>query len=301
MKSSAVSCKQLGDTLLLQPALALLARRGGCDVALLTKPGFAPLVKRMPGARLPEPDERFDDLWVFEHGSKAALRAFLTQAACKRLRLLRLGYRRWFHPLVFHDIQAQPLHYRYRALCHYRAVSGSEEGFTPPVLDATGLGEPPAGIPGGALVASPTSAWESKAWTPSAWAAFLDAAAARTGLPIVLVGQGGDWVPEHIRRIRARTRCMVIDLVNRTSLDELLAVVASARVVVGIDGAVLHIAAALQRRVLAMFGPTRVEEWFWPTERSVAVRPEAGVDGRVPLSELPTEAVLDKLGDLLAV
>lgn len=301
MKTCVITCKQLGDTLLLQPALAKLAERDGQEVALQVRGEFEPLVRRMPGVRMSEAGESFDELWVFEHGSKATGRAWLTRAKQKRLRLLRPEYRRWYHSAVFHDIAAQPLAYHYRALSHYRAVTGGDLGFAPPVLDRDGLEVLPGEVQAGSLVVSPTSAWESKAWVPEAWAKVIDEAQERCGLPVVIVGQGTGWVQTHVERIIALSKNPVLNLVNRTTLEDLMAIVAGAGGVMGIDGAVLHIAAALRRPVLALFGPTRVEEWFWPSATSFVLTAGGSSGRRAPLSDLSVQPVLDKLRDLLAV
>ncbi len=299
-KCAAISCKQLGDTLLLQPALAKLAELHGTDVDLLTKPEFAPLLELMPGVRQPSGSRKYDELWVFEHGSKAAWRAFLCKASNKRLRLLRHNYRRWYHSLVFSDIAAKPLSYEYRALCHYRAVHGSEKGFLPPRLQAPDPATLPPDCPPGAVVLSPTSAWRSKAWTVDGWVQVVDRLTATHHLPILLIGQGDDWMTGHIDEISATCSGKIHNLYNRTSLAELLAIIASARAVIAIDGASAHLAAALAVPSLTLFGPTRADEWHWQTAQALALRTEDYYDHtRKSLRQLPVNSVLQKLDRLL--
>ncbi|MCX2726227.1 glycosyltransferase family 9 protein [Thermomicrobium sp. 4228-Ro] len=52
-----------------------------------------------------------------------------------------------------------------------------------------------------------------------------------------------------------------LDLAGRTSLPVLAAVLADAALVIGSDCGVVHLAAALDRPTLALFGPTNVEAW----------------------------------------
>lgn len=294
-----ISQKQLGDTLLLEPAAAALAARSGQDTILLTKPAFAPLVRRMPSARPPAPGETIDEVWVFEHGSKASLAAWRCRRARRHLRLLRQSYRRWYHPLVFHDRTAEPLRYEFRALSHFRAVTGGDEGFRPPRLDP-----PPrprsARLPADAILLNPTSAWRSKAWIPERWAALARELIRSTSSPVVLIGQGDDWMEAHVRAILDNTPDTLVNLFNATTLEELLTLIAHARAMVSVDGAPAHIAAAFDVPGLTLFGPTRAEEWHWPGHARLALKTSDLPGGeRRHLDGLPLDLVLDKTHALL--
>lgn len=298
MGTGAISCKQLGDTLLLQPALAHLAARDGVAVDLYTNPAFAPLVELMPGARLPERGGRYGQLWVFEQGSKAARQAFVLRAREKRVVLLREKYRQWFHRWVFSGVDVVPRMYGYRAEDFFLAVGGVD--FQPPMLRTPPPEWMPAvELPSDFLLIGPTSAWESKAWSPAQWAQLVDALDA-LDVPVVMAGGGSEWELRHTAEICAALRRPVVNLVGRTSLRELFAVVAKARAVVAIDGAMAHIAAALRRPSLALFGPTRSEEWHWPGPRSLVARAvDHCTEKRPPLTRLPETAVIAALRRLL--
>ncbi len=299
-KCAAISYKQLGDTLLLQPALAKLAEHSGSDVDLITKPVFEPLLELMPGVSKAGQAGKYDELWVFEHGSKAVWRAFMTQASRKYLRLIRPQYKRWYHPLVFSDIVAKPLSYEYRALCHYRAVHGSNDGFMPPRLLSPPADAHPASCPRGAVLISPTSAWRSKTWSVKAWARVIDDIHQSYDLSPVLIGQGDAWMANHVRQIAAAASTKLVNLFNQTSLRELLATIASARAVVAIDGASAHLAAALSIPSLTLFGPTRAEEWHWKSARTTILRTADFNEGkRLPLHDLPVASALEALDRLI--
>ncbi|MGH9536237.1 MAG: glycosyltransferase family 9 protein, partial [Terriglobales bacterium] len=67
-------------------------------------------------------------------------------------------------------------------------------------------------------------------------------------------------------------------LVAPTSVAELIAVIAGARIVIGSDGGPLHIAAALGKPVLALFGPTDAETWApWRTPHRLLIAPGTAV------------------------
>jgi ADP-heptose:LPS heptosyltransferase len=296
LPAAVVTFKQLGDTLLLQPALEHLSRETGAPTALFAKPVFAPLVERMPGACLPDPRARYGALWVFEHGSKAARRAFRLRARDKRLVLLREKYRAWYHPLVFRSIRCgDPKLYEYRAKFLYRAVGGDELSFRPPALRSPDLAwRPMTGLPENYVLVCPTAAWETKRWTVERWAQTLDALAARCDLPLVVVGGHSSWEIQHASDIVAATGAPVSNFVGTTSLKELLFIVSRASLAVCIDGAVAHLAAAFGVPGVTLFGPTRHEEWHWPGNTSVALSArEYSTEKSPSLGMLPYEPVVE--------
>ncbi|MCS7050660.1 MAG: glycosyltransferase family 9 protein [Thermomicrobium sp.] len=65
------------------------------------------------------------------------------------------------------------------------------------------------------------------------------------------------------------------DLVGRTDVPTLAAVLAEAAVVIGSDCGVVHLAAALGRPTLALFGPTNVEAWR-PLDARIAIAEPTG-------------------------
>lgn len=111
------------------------------------------------------------------------------------------------------------------------------------------------------VVLAPTSRWAGKQW-PDARFAEVARRICSGGVPVVLVGGKGErgQIP---RTLAAARECVggggVIDLVGSTTLGELMGVIEHAGVVVANDSAALHIAVGLERRVVALFGPTRVE------------------------------------------
>lgn len=85
------------------------------------------------------------------------------------------------------------------------------------------------------------------------------------GVPIVLVGAGFAW-PESIPRPAG-----LIDLLERTSLAQLIWLMRRARFVVSVDSGPMHLAAAITGNLLSlhtwtdprMVGPWRKDAWIW--------------------------------------
>lgn len=93
----------------------------------------------------------------------------------------------------------------------------------------------------------------AKRWPSSCWASFADAVATRAGARFVLTGAGSD--EEIASEVTMRTR-QVVSLVGRTSVDELVALLAEADLVATGDSGPLHLAVALGVPLLAVYGPT---------------------------------------------
>ena len=111
-------------------------------------------------------------------------------------------------------------------------------------------------------VLAPGAAYgQAKQWPPDRVAQLAARLVRERDMNCVMVGAGHDrdaaraiesWLSTNAPDAGAR----VIDLTGRTSLTELMAVLARADVVVSNDSGAMHLAAALGRPVVAMFGPT---------------------------------------------
>jgi heptosyltransferase I len=100
----------------------------------------------------------------------------------------------------------------------------------------------------------PGARWETKRWRADRLASLLDRLHADGYGPCVLLGAPDDR--EFSDEILAAAATRPIDLVGRTSLRELAAVLALARLVICHDSGPMHIAAALAKPLVAIFGPT---------------------------------------------
>ncbi|MBI3088036.1 MAG: glycosyltransferase family 9 protein [Candidatus Omnitrophica bacterium] len=104
------------------------------------------------------------------------------------------------------------------------------------------------------IVLHPGANWPHKRWPPERFAELADRLAQRPGRAIALTG-GPDDEPL-IRRISGRMRVPPLVLAGQTTLRQLAACLERAGVVVSNDTGVLHIASALRRPVVALYGPT---------------------------------------------
>jgi len=102
---------------------------------------------------------------------------------------------------------------------------------------------------------------QAKQWPPDRVAAVIARLVSERGATCVLVGAPGDRIASRgieswLRAHAADAWTCVIDLVGRTSLGELAAVAARCDVFVSNDSGAMHVAAAVGRPVVAIFGPT---------------------------------------------
>jgi heptosyltransferase-3 len=157
----------------------------------------------------------------------------------------------------------------------------------------------------------PGSRWQFKCW-PSERAAALIDTLARRGEHVVLTAAPDERELGLIVDIRKRTSAQIADLSGKLTLKQLAALSARAKLFVGVDSAPMHIAAAMQTPVVALFGPSGELEWGpWRVPHRIVASSEhpcrpCGNDGcgggKVSecLTRLPLEAALSAVDSLLA-
>jgi ADP-heptose:LPS heptosyltransferase len=109
----------------------------------------------------------------------------------------------------------------------------------------------------------PGAAFQSKQWTAEGFAAVADHLSERWSLPtVVIAGPGQERLAREVASA-ARAKTEVLD---GLSLKELVALLELARVFVGNDSGPMHIAAALDRPVVAVWGSSDPTVWHPWTE-----------------------------------
>lgn len=108
-------------------------------------------------------------------------------------------------------------------------------------------------------VIAPTSRWPGKLWPADRFAEVARTLLAH-GLPrIVLVGSQSERTQIAPLLELAAKDNRILDLVGRTSIGRLMAVIERASLVIALDSAALHMAVGFDRPIVALFGPTRAE------------------------------------------
>ena len=110
------------------------------------------------------------------------------------------------------------------------------------------------------VVLHAVSRWLFKAW-PEAGCATVLAHLSRRGIAVAVTSGPEPGEMEAAKRVLSRAAAPAIDLVGRTSLADLAAVLERATLFLGVDSAPMHMAAALGVPVVALFGPSGEKSW----------------------------------------
>jgi len=127
------------------------------------------------------------------------------------------------------------------------------------------------------VVLVPGARWETKRWPTAHFAGLIDALAQDERVQCVLLGGPGEAAL--CAEVVAGCRTAPAQLVGRTTLPQLAALLARADLVVCHDSAAAHLAAALDRPLICLTGPTN------PSRTGPYRHPEAVV--RLPLDCSP--------------
>jgi ADP-heptose:LPS heptosyltransferase len=154
----------------------------------------------------------------------------------------------------------------------------------------------------------PGSARQEKFWSAQRWAEVIDHCALGHGLPCVLTGGRTLFELAHLAEIKMHLHSPVIDLSGRTDLLTLAALIAKASLLVGVDSAPTHLAAATRTPQVVLYGPTN--PFHWRPRASPALILQGGVNGavrnfspdqpRTAMNEISTQQVIDAMEALLS-
>jgi heptosyltransferase-1 len=189
---------------------------------------------------------RFDLAIDFQGLLKSALVARVARAreilgfdsSLLRERVAGLFYSRAVSPLAAHVVDQN--------LDLAAAAGATERRIEFPLPEYLPEGETPSGD---FVLANPFAGWKAKQWPAARYAELARLLAARHGWPLVINCAPAD---------RAEAEAIAPDLcaVNVSGLEGLVGISRRARAVVGVDSGPLHVAAALGKPGVALFGPT---------------------------------------------
>lgn len=293
----AVFHKQLGDLLLLEPALARLRSHHGGLVSVLTRTGHAPLLQLMEGVAYQAglPLAWRSHLVCYDPLNKSAVRSLLAPAGKKQCVLPEKREMQWFHRPLFGEVIVPELGDQYVAEYFWKNTPvPAKEDFRSPRLAPP----PDAWRPGGLdnepfVLLNPTSGWRQKCWQAESWAEVLKSLHKKMGWRFLMTSASTDWQIAHCREISELAGPFVQSLANRTTLANFLWLCAHAQAVLTVDGAASHLAQAFGVRSLTLFGPTSLANWHRATPHNVAIQAHESKDGKRRLKNLPASEVLE--------
>jgi predicted lipopolysaccharide heptosyltransferase III len=165
-----------------------------------------------------------------------------------------------------------------------------------------------AGIGSRFVIFHPGSAREEKLWDPARWAHVIDEVGRRSDIDLVLTSGASRLEEEHVTRIKRRTRQRVVDLSTKTDLLTLAALIGQARLLVTVDSAPMHLAAATHTPQVALFGPTNPFHWRPRGSPALILQGESAIPlsefspnrPRFAMSQISTAAVINAMESLLS-
>jgi ADP-heptose:LPS heptosyltransferase len=135
------------------------------------------------------------------------------------------------------------------------------------------------------VIFHPGSARAEKFWEPQRWADVIEHVRSGSQISAVLTGGASKVERKHLRQIKGRLRKPIVDLSGKTDLLTLAALIERARLVVTVDSAPMHLAAATQTPQVILFGPTNPFHWRPLESPALILQGESAT----PLSEFSPE------------
>jgi heptosyltransferase III len=116
----------------------------------------------------------------------------------------------------------------------------------------------------------PVSRWLFKCWEDLRMAQIIDWIQEEKGLNVVLTCGPEEKEKEKARRIVSLCRLKPLSFIGDISLSQTAALIEKSELFLGVDTAPMHMAAALGRPVVALFGPSGQRDWApWTTRRTI--------------------------------
>ena len=157
------------------------------------------------------------------------------------------------------------------------------------------------------IVLHPGSARQEKLWDTGRWAQVIKRFGRANGPDLILTSGASKHEQAHVAAIKNETK--IIDLSGKTDLLTLAALIAGARLLVTVDSAPMHLAAATHTPQVILFGPTNPFHWRPKESPALILQGETAradtlsflpVQPRLPMSQISTEAVISAMDSLLS-
>ena len=154
---------------------------------------------------------------------------------------------------------------------------------------------------GGPVIAfGPTANWDGKIWPPERFVELYHALAAKIpGARPAIFGGPGEAEARRAAPVLAALPD-AINLVGNLSLPEAAACLRRAKIFIGNDSGLMHLAAAAGTPTLGLFGRSKANEYA-PAGPRTAIAVAPGPEGEAPMQGLNVDAVLEAACSLLDI
>ena len=327
-----IQLKRIGDLILTTPAIAAVREKfpdaritlvisdqgkalapaiTGVNELLVMPRGFAGLrtISAITG-------RKFDYCVDFTRNDRSALLVLFSRAK-KRVVSFRIKMRSKFrtrfynefvqhrmrdmHTIDYHLALLQPLGISAASTKIRLALPDTAEENATSLLESANLRRP-------FMIFHPGSARAEKFWNAQRWAEVMNHAHEHHHVDLVVTGGSSPMEQTHIHDIESKLRAEIVDLSGKTDLLTLAAVIARARLLVTVDSAPMHLAAASATPQVILFGPTNPFHWRPRDSAGIILQGNSAApmtqfvpkQPRIPMNEISTRAVIDAMETLLS-
>ncbi|HNB62693.1 MAG TPA: glycosyltransferase family 9 protein [Saprospiraceae bacterium] len=263
-----VRFSSIGDIVLTTPVIRCIKQQLGAEVHFLTKPGFAGLLTDNP---------YIDQLWTLEEDYIGLIRKIKEERfdylidLHKNLRTWWLAFQLGVKRLTYHKATIEKLlmvkfkinvlpksHVSERYLDAVKSLGIKYDGQGLDYFISEDTVNKLDGVDSLYIAAVIGATHFTKRLPEENWITFINS----TDRLIVLIG--GKAEAEAAEHIVARSGSNVINMVGKTNLQESALIIQNAERVITNDTGMMHIAAALGKPIVSIWGGTLWEYGFWP-------------------------------------
>lgn len=159
------------------------------------------------------------------------------------------------------------------------------------------------------VILHPGSARGEKLWEPERWAQVVEHFSRNNDIHLALTSGPSPDEQAHIAAIKNKVHQEIIDLSGKTNLLTLAGLIDQARLLVTVDSAPMHLAAATRTPQVALFGPTNPFHWRPRESPALILQGKSGApvtefvpaQPRFAMSQISTEAVISAMDSLLSL
>lgn len=284
-KSLIIQTAFLGDLILTEPLIRIVRERLKIIPFVLIRKGLEELMKFMDGVEVitikkglnlsgtlsilrKVMKEGFDFVFSPHRSFRSAL------IARGAINAVKIGFSNsegfWFYDMV---VPYEGEHEVKRILSLLTPVEKENFGIIPPALRIREIDIENGrrilktkGIEEGFIAVFPGSKWNTKRWLPEGFVGLIHLLK-KSGFSPVIFGSADER--ELCEKIAKETG--VKNLAGETSIEELPLALFHARAIISNDSAPVHLASALDKPVVAIFGPTHPSLGFYPLSKKSAI------------------------------